>query len=276
MMHKRGEFAELVSYDGQTGMWKLNFLGKEPSVGYLCAREADCSFAYQLHPKRLNGTMFAKGAHPDIREDQLGRKLVATDSFHRGEAMFIDFPSIVVSNDKSHRCQMRWRAHCDMVARARDDAAHKLLLETFDSMPMIDSSSEMVDGEHVRSRAVRIVSQRFDSNAHESDSNGNVSGCRGECIALYPYTALMNHSCDPSVTIEPGKLGGAQARLHIRCNRDVLHSGEELTVNYGPAALVTEMTLAQRRDYMQSHHQFTCQCHRCIDEGRRLPSSINR
>ena len=86
---------------------------------------------------------------------------------------------------------------------------------------------------------------RFESNAHESDPCGHVvtGTTPGGCVSIYPYTALMNHSCDPNSTIEPAKLGGDRARLHTRCNRRV-HEGDELTYNYGPTELVTKMSLA--------------------------------
>lgn len=80
---------------------------------------------------------------------------------------------------------------------------------------------------------------------------------------MYFYTALMNHSCDPTTTIEPAQTKAA--RLHIRCYRDVV-VGEELTFNYGPKELATQMNLSERRAYMLANHQFVCQCRRCVAE----------
>ena len=133
---------------------------------------------------------------------------------------------------------------------------------------------------------VRQVCQRISSNGFDTDTAGHsvntgkhkhIGICEcvrtelvlmlntgATCMAIYAFTALMNHSCEPSAEVAPAKV--ERARLHTRARRCIM-PGDEINFNYGPPPLIDEWSLGQRREYMFSHHYFVCGCSRCNRES---------
>ena len=63
----------------------------------------------------------------------------------------------------------------------------------------------------------------------------------------------------------PGTFAEGDGVLVARAMR-ALSPGERLTINYGPAELVTVWPLQQRREYLQKHCGFVCGCEKCVRE----------
>merc|ERR1712007_394551 len=73
--------------------------------------------------------------------------------------------------------------------------------------------------------------------------------------AIYAYTSLLNHDCDPNVKIWP-----LEDALCARACKD-LRPGDELTISYGPINAST--SLEDRRNLLLEKHGFVCLCQRC-------------
>ena len=95
------------------------------------------------------------------------------------------------------------------------------------------------------------------------------AGAAAEVDALFAFTSLTNHSCEPSVSLHPrlppGESGAAgDAQLVCIALRD-LAPGDELTHNYGPDALLA-WPREERLRFMEHNHGFRCACARCARE----------
>ena len=191
----------------------------------------------------------------------------------------IDFPSLIVSNEPRSNTMWahRWRAYCELLERAKRDADYGLLLDVYDNLaiseapgPFQQSLTEGVRDLLATTSAttgfaeVKRVCQRLSSNGFDTDADGHSLNEGATCLSIYALTALMNHSCDPSCELAPGKV--AQARLHTRARRRI-EPGEELCFNYGPPLLL-DSSVGDRRDFMLRHHYFVCSCRRCVSEAQ--------
>jgi hypothetical protein len=294
LMRTEGGFATLGRFDTSTERWSATLVfggdgGERNSAAppltdalTLRLREGECSFAYHIRAGAVNGTLI-NGSAPCIVADTRiggGRKLEATREYEPGDVAFADFPSLVVANEPELRVTLRWTAFRDLKQRASPprtsapDAGAVLLLDVLERMPFRASSSSDAGGGQNQNRAVAVmeemrgVSERFDANAYECDRRGNVAADElGTCVAIYAYTALMNHSCAPSAFIEAAKSPDGQARMHTRAFTQV-HAGEELTINYAPTRITSTTGLNERRRYLRTTYDFQCACVRCRSEEK--------
>ena len=124
--------------------------------------------------------------------------------------------------------------------------------------------------------AVTDVLRKFEANQFQFEHGGpNVEGA----CALYRQVARMNHSCAPSVVLEPSRLpqrpgerfagdGAVSARTCCAVN-----AGEALTISYGAKDLVN-WDVDDRRAYLRDKNGFFCMCLRCqLEAGNQTKPS---
>eukprot|EP00743_Colponemidia_sp_Colp-15_P008128 GILK01008812.1.p1 GENE.GILK01008812.1~~GILK01008812.1.p1 ORF type:complete len:570 (+),score=84.96 GILK01008812.1:38-1711(+) len=127
-------------------------------------------------------------------------------------------------------------------------------------MMAVGSAKLSLDLEECVSLACRI-----NINAHglvdiDGDSNTNIG------LGLFPFVAMLNHSCEPNAVYICGENGV----MSVRAIRD-LSDGEEVSVHY----VDLYQPLHQRREALLHSKHFLCQCRRCLDSIQN-PSSIDR
>lgn len=83
--------------------------------------------------------------------------------------------------------------------------------------------------------------------------------CEG--TGLFPLQAMLNHSCEPNVTLlKSGRQDESDGRIVATLARDVAQ-GEELTNSYIDLTLALE---ARQRELLE--YGFTCRCPKCLRE----------
>ena len=80
-------------------------------------------------------------------------------------------------------------------------------------------------------------------------------------LLVYPLSVLMaNHSCTPNATWS-GFFSGRAPAVKLIAERDI-EENEEITISYVPRNL----SLRERRESLQTRHNFPCACVRCVHE----------
>ena len=86
-----------------------------------------------------------------------------------------------------------------------------------------------------------------------------------ECVRLLQPTAFVEVKGSPH---SAGSFFPGEGVLVCRAIGQLM-SGQRLTLNYGPADLVTSWPLEKRREYLLDRCGFVCGCERCVqEEGR--------
>ena len=278
-----GSFATLASFDTSDSTWGMGGSTRR-------AREAECAFAYRWRLSALSELRTAKEA-PEVCDGPSypHRTLRTQSAFAEGEVMFIEFPCLVYTNTPTAyaSCAARWQACCELSERARREPECALLKQvlgdmTFDAVSAGANAVRVLDGARAVARTqgasatsgasgalIGRACLRLESNAVPSDARGHWMAEGAGFCALYAYTALLNHSCDPSADIGPGRT--SEARLHTRALVD-LAVGEEITINYGPVELPS-WPVARRREYLLAHHSFVCAC--CCASAKVWPQVLS-
>ncbi|XP_029636525.1 SET and MYND domain-containing protein 4 isoform X1 [Octopus sinensis] len=83
--------------------------------------------------------------------------------------------------------------------------------------------------------------------------------------AVYPTVSLLNHSCQPSISLSFQK-----DTLVVRSVKDI-SEGKEVFSCYGPHSF--RMDFAERQQILKDQYFFKCQCEACILEGSHRPSA---
>merc|ERR1711998_15641 len=146
------------------------------------------------------------------------------------------------------------------------ECAEELFAEVADRMP--PDQAEAMRAEQVD--RIHQVLLKAELNQHRFASGAGPKG--GHCTAVYRYTAHMNHSCAPSVFLEPNGMvlrrPGAPEQedgMAIALALRDISEGQSLCINYGPRELV-DWPLEQRRTYLEQKNGFICRCERCMAE----------
>ena len=84
-------------------------------------------------------------------------------------------------------------------------------------------------------------------------------------LGFYPFSSLLQHSCDPNVFVQPDNRSGKIAVQTIRC----LKAGEKLSFCYGQSFL--SAVLDDRQSSLQQHFRLTCECIACREGWPWLP-----
>jgi hypothetical protein len=112
---------------------------------------------------------------------------------------------------------------------------------------------------HLPAAELVMLGARVNSNAYGvSDPSG--TGQQGNVgFGLFPFAAMLNHSCDPNCAFSGVALGRGGAALTIRAIQPVAE-GEELTFGY------TDLyqDVVARREELESTKHFICECTRCM------------
>eukprot|EP00742_Colponemidia_sp_Colp-10_P005740 GILJ01006135.1.p1 GENE.GILJ01006135.1~~GILJ01006135.1.p1 ORF type:complete len:567 (+),score=73.22 GILJ01006135.1:41-1702(+) len=106
---------------------------------------------------------------------------------------------------------------------------------------------------------------RININAHglvdiDGDTNTNIG------LGLFPFVAMLNHSCEPNAVYICGENGV----MSVRAIRDI-SADEEVSVHY----VDLYQPLHQRREALLQSKHFLCQCRRCLGSIQNA-SSIDR
>ena len=227
------------------------------------------------------------GVH-DASQDRCGAGLATRTKVDKGQPLFAEYPYVVAGRDRAHR----WAAyvHLKSLAKSGDDAAAEALAH-FDAMTydaseppapetaraaarLVDAAIDAAGGgaalEGVRAAEVDTVLdvlRKYEGNQFLFEHGGDDR----DATALYRLTAKMNHSCAPSVVLEPtrspqnaGKLVPGDGMLLAKAAA-ALEPGEPLCICYGPKDLL-QWDLAKRRSWLKAHCGFACACPRCLLE----------
>lgn len=108
-----------------------------------------------------------------------------------------------------------------------------------------------------------LLGARVNANAYGvSDPSGTrMQGNVG--FGLFPFAAMLNHSCEPNCAFTGASLGLGGAALTIRANRPIAR-GEELTFGY----IDLYQDVVARRKELESTKYFVCECERCCSAAQ--------
>jgi hypothetical protein len=85
-----------------------------------------------------------------------------------------------------------------------------------------------------------------------------------EVVALFPLTAMMNHSCAPNAEVRSQEF--VDCHMNLVAKRDIA-AGEELLISYiGVGPSVGRKSRYRRRRELQAKYLFFCECDECQQE----------
>eukprot|EP01060_Flectonema_neradi_P037513 TRINITY_DN7574_c0_g1_i1.p1 TRINITY_DN7574_c0_g1~~TRINITY_DN7574_c0_g1_i1.p1 ORF type:complete len:627 (+),score=117.98 TRINITY_DN7574_c0_g1_i1:48-1928(+) len=88
---------------------------------------------------------------------------------------------------------------------------------------------------------------------------------RKVATAIFPFSSLVNHSCDPNCVLNfVGGPHSAFRRVNLRATRSII-KGTELTICYGPHKNKIH-SVKNRREALQNQYNFLCNCEACLSE----------
>jgi hypothetical protein len=277
----------------EQGRWVVRLSRAERRGKVVRVEEPALSFGFSILPRNIaTRSAFAQMV---AEQDACGRGLIAIAPITRGAVLYEEQPMFVSPTGTSGMWAMRWRSYLAMAASAEGNPMMALAMRAFDELTeghdsdegkrRLWTAAEGIFDEAARSaRGVSIdasvrqqqvervfsVLMRWQSNQFKFDNGAGPAG--GASAAIYRYTAAMNHSCSPTVMLQPqwaplrpGTFEPTDGTVVAKALQDVA-PGQPLTINYGPKDLPT-WPVERRRDYMRAKHGFVCGCRKCESEA---------
>ncbi|KAK3257702.1 hypothetical protein CYMTET_33223 [Cymbomonas tetramitiformis] len=268
--------------------------------------EHNLVFGYCLLPQSPGSTTAHKCVRILEKQGSCGGGLATSGDCPRGTVLFKEAPFIISPTGVGSMWDQRWRAYLTMMMRAKSDPAFRQVLECFEKLT--PGNEDDSDGrQKVKAHAYRLFDEAMELQAR---ANGGApspdasvreeqvasvfsallkwqqnqfrfeNGFPKGAAAIFSFTAQMNHSCVPSVIVEPqwsplvpGKNSELDGRIIARTACHV-QAGDALCINYGPKELLT-WSLEKRRAYLLEKNGFLCQCQRCVLESQRETSAAS-
>ena len=292
------------SFDAAKNKWQIQLEGSQWNGKELLVPESALRLAFCLLPDSVAKRKKMVALIEEDAQGSCGRGLIVAQSVAPGSPLFEEPPLILSSSGKGMH-QDRWRAYLTLMMAAQQQPAHRAALAAFDDLGISDLPTMLevtkVASSAILSEALAAAGQdlppderarqqekvtnalmKFQSNQFkyanvepETTADNGVSddaASRFSAAAVFAFTSRLNHSCSPSAFVStskakfsPGTLVDSDGVLHVRAIRALL-PGERLTLNYGPAELVTSWPLERRRQYLQDKCGFVCGCERCVKE----------
>ena len=298
------EHCTVRSFDAAKNKWQIQLEGSQWNGKELLVPESALRLAFCLLPDSVAKRKKMVALIEEDAQGSCGRGLIVAQSVAPGSPLFEEPPLILSSSGKGMH-QDRWRAYLTLMMAAQQQPAHRAALAAFDDLGISDLPTMLevtkVASSAILSEALAAAGQdlppderarqqekvtnalmKFQSNQFkyanvepETTADNGVSddaASRFSAAAVFAFTSRLNHSCSPSAFVStskakfsPGTLVDSDGVLHVRAIRALL-PGERLTLNYGPAELVTSWPLERRRQYLQDKCGFVCGCERCVKE----------
>jgi hypothetical protein len=236
-----------------------------------------------------------------------GRGLVTVRAIRAGQPLFEERPLVVVTSDlgdpRRHYNErfVSYTTLARAAARCGEGSAEAAALDAFEGLctegvvpeavrraarAILDENDPAAMSAEEREgslAAVTDVLMRFEANQFGLDNGADGPGqpvdshaaCRAS--ALYPFTARLNHSCEPSCTVMSkqsfcAEYGGTYRReehddVVVAVAKRDLKTGEALTSNYvfGPTGFPPEWSVHQRRQLLL-RKGFLCACTQCTTD----------
>ena len=137
-------------------------------------------------------------------------------------------------------------------------------------------AAKMFPGDATKLKEVMDVLLRFHANQFRLDNGADPKDKEFAASGVYKTLSRINHSCAPSLQVEPARLYAARHGTDASVEESGgvllasavydLAPGERLTYNYGPPDLVTSWDVARRRAFLKAELGFVCGCQRCVIE----------
>ena len=294
-----GAQVKIAAFVADKNKWRVTLEARQWQGKELLVPESALSLSFCVMPGSVSRVKPSVKLCAEEAQGTCGRGLVVAQPVDAGEVLYEE-PPLIVSPAGVPRMQSdRWRAYLMMSLQAQQRADMATARDAFDALGISNLVDEKMD-EHahtifasavksagmdvatmdeavVREQVARVKAalSRFNSNQFKYDNGAPAKCPRFSASAVFAFTSRMNHSCEPAAFVEtrkaahaPGTLVTGDGVLVVRALRKI-REGERLTINYGPADLVTaDWTLARRREYLLSKCGFVCGCERCEREAR--------
>ena len=289
----------IVAYSAPRGKWFVQLHsddGSEWNDQRKLVNEKALTLRYAVLPITKR-EMYVDMKSVNEADDQ-GRGLVVNQVVKAGQVLFADSPILVFSTsnknkDEAGHYDERFLAYTilgGMAGQEGNEAAHeaftmfenlgpagivpqqlrKAALAIRDVNATDEWTAEMREGTLA---VVTDVLMKFEMNQFGFDSGDPSVGSS----AVYPFTARLNHSCDPSAQIITKRDLCTEANedfkpeehgdVIVAVARNNLEPGDRLTINYpfGALGFPKEMDVRQRRALLL-RKGFSCGCERCVTE----------
>lgn len=283
------ELGELLRYDGGKSKWLVRLHHPRFDGRQIFVSETGFNMVYCVLPANAATSavrpLYGKRVSAQLRSG-LGQSLVSLDGCQAGQVIFEELPFVITASGVEAMWLARWHAYVRLYDEADTDEIVRVALAAFDALSCgghgeaswhVREAADFVAHtggyrealgdteflevvERIRQVLLKVKANQFEFN----------DGAR-EASAIYRQAALMNHSCSPTVLLEPqwsdlspGLQNERDGVLSVRAARG-LEAGEELCHNYGPDELLS-WPLARRQDYILTELGFCCRCSRCQAE----------
>lgn len=296
------EHCTVQKFDAAKSKWQIRLEAQQWNGKELLVPESSLRLAFCLLPDSVAKRKKMVKLIEEDAQGSCGRGLVVAQSVAPGAPLFEEPPLVLSSSGKGMH-QDRWRAYLTLMMSAQQQPAHGAALEAFEDLGISDLptmlESTKAAASNILSEALAAAGQdlppvermrqqekvtgalmRFQSNQFKfanvedtgADSGPDDAASRFSAAAVFAFTSRLNHCCSPTAFVSAGKAKFASGTfaegdgvLLVRAIR-ALMPGERLTLNYGPAELVTSWPLERRRQYLQERCGFICGCERCVKE----------
>lgn len=291
-LEEDGAQCEVLAFDKKKQKWHVRICG---STTRLLVQEDSLSLVFALLPLSLDRGQYVE-LETETEHGLCGRGLTARQVIDAGHPIFEEAPLIVVPNLAGdartakarglQHYQMRFQAYAALVGKAKHDVQMAKAQAAF----MAAGESGLVP-EHLNAAANAMCAgneggqelmtkllMRYETNEFSFDNGvpGQPVDAAFAASALYVFTALGNHSCDPNMTIvskrefcelygEPYTVQEHAGVLVAIAKREI-QSGERLTYNYAPHGFDLSWDVHERRAFMLERKGFQCGCERCVAE----------
>lgn len=286
------ELGETVRYDSAKRKWVIQLQHPRFNGKHILVCETVFNLVYCICPSNAAPDDSRSSAFSAVEQQgHCGRGLSLAESHVAGDAIFEEAPFFISATGVEAMWQARWHAYVRMYEGAgAQDPALATALAAFDDLtagsaqpPWLEEAREAAenvahasgyheafeDKDALREVLLRMLKVFLTVKANQFEFQ---DGSPFEASALYRAASLMNHSCSPTVVLEPqwsrhvpGTVSGRDGIVVVRAVCD-LSSGQELCHNYGPDELMA-WPLTERREYIRKELGFLCQCQRCVAEA---------
>eukprot|EP00927_Polykrikos_kofoidii_P067077 TRINITY_DN62601_c0_g1_i1.p1 TRINITY_DN62601_c0_g1~~TRINITY_DN62601_c0_g1_i1.p1 ORF type:complete len:347 (+),score=45.17 TRINITY_DN62601_c0_g1_i1:85-1125(+) len=284
------ELAEVLNYNVAKKKWALRLCHPRFDGRQILVAETGFNLSYCILP--LHATPKNARKHVNFSAERagcMGRGLLIEEPCAQGRAIFEEQPFFLSATGVEAQWLARWNAYVRMYERANCDEAMNIAFNAFeclsDGEPLpaavheVEAAAETVaraggyheslkDATEIREVETRIKDVLLKVKANQFEFQ---DGTRFEASALYHLAAMMNHSCAPTVVLEPqwseldsGCMSESDGWIVVRAARD-LQPGEEMCLNYGPDELLG-WPVRKRQEYIKRQQSFCCRCQRCLQE----------
>lgn len=284
------ELAEIQRYNVDRRKWLVRLRHPRFKGKQILVNESGFNILYCVLPHNVTADGIRQHVPVARQEHSLsGRCLAIAGACLSGHPIFEEAPFFLSTSGVEAMWHARWHAYVAMYEGSRADAAMGSALSAFEELTcgsekkaldfgVKDAAEEVArmsgyhetlgDAPAVRDVVEKITGALLKVKANQCEFD---DGSRFQAGALYRQISLLNHSCCPTVVLEPqwstldaGATSPSDGWVVVRAEHD-LRPGDALCFNYGPVEILS-WPYTRRQEYILDELGFSCVCLRCAGE----------